>query len=126
MVLAGTIPQVLHNTMDLYSHLNPSQRKKLLEAIEKPGCTNDQTKPAACYLASFLLSNGEALNVLLRGLVIGLGCRSVLLDARGLAIPSDRDPHGVEFETNTLRHAKIYNEIPWTAGPLSQIGRAHV
>jgi len=119
VVPAGTIPLVLHNTMDPYSHLNPNQRKKLLEAIEKPGCTNDQTKPAACYLASFLLSNGEALNALLRGLVVGLGCRSVLLDAYGLAVPGEQDPHGVDYETSVLRYARIYNEISWTAGALS-------
>ena len=118
VVPAGTIPQVLHNTMDPYSHLNPSQRKKLLEAIEKPGCTNDQTKPAACYLASFLLSNGEALNAVLRGLVVGMGCRSELLDDSGLAVPGEKDPHGVDYETNMLRYAKIYNEIPWTNGAL--------
>ena len=49
-------------------------------------------------LSSFLLSNGEVLNSLLRGLVVGLGCRSVLLDDRGMAISLDSDPHSSEYE----------------------------
>ena len=69
----------------------------MLEAMEKPGCTNNQTRLAACYLSSFLLSNGEALNSLLRGLVVGLRCRSVLLDDRGMAISLDSDPHSTEY-----------------------------
>ena len=116
-----TLPPVLRNVMDPNPDMDPTRKRKLIESYGKPGCTNNQTRPAACYLASFILGNGQPLDAILRGIAIGLGCRSALVDDRGNAVPLESDPNWHSYESLMGKFATSFLAIDWTSGALSHI-----